>query len=57
MSNMEVARDITLKMIEMRLLQLDDYKVEEEAEIAKTNEFNAQQISNFFNYIYKNIDK
>ena len=57
MTAMEVARDITLKMIETRLLQLDDYTVDDEEDINKTNEANAKYITDFFNYIYNNIGK
>ena len=55
MDAMEVARDITLKMIETRLLHIKDYNVDKEADIIKDNEFNAKQITDFFNYIYNNI--
>lgn len=57
MTAMEVARDITLTMIETRLLQLDDYTVDDEEDITKTNEANAKYITDFFNYIYNNIGK
>ena len=57
MTAMEVARDITLKMIETRFLQLDDYTVDDEEDITKTNEANAKYITDFFNYIYNNIGK
>lgn len=52
MNAAEIARDITLKMIETNLLQLDTYgtKGQEEA-----NEFNAKQVADFFNYIRSNI--
>ena len=55
MDAMEAARDITLKMIETRLLHIKDYNVDDEADIIKDNEFNAKQITDFFNYIYNNI--
>ena len=55
MDAMEVARDITLKMIETRLLHIKDYNANKEADIIKDNEFNAKQITDFFNYIYNNI--
>lgn len=51
----EIARDITLKMIDSRLLQLDDYKYDTDEEISTCNKRNAKEIADFYNYIFDNI--
>ena len=56
MNSMEIARDITLKMLELRLLKVNDYTYsEDEEEMSKWNEINAKQITDFFNYINEHI--
>ena len=55
MSNREIALQLTLKMIDKGLLQFDDSLKTAEDEITEVNEFNANQIANFFNFIFEHI--
>lgn len=55
MSNREIALQLTLKMIDKGLLQFDDSLKTAEDEITEVNEFNANQIANFFNFIKRAV--
>ncbi len=55
MTKIEIVLQLTLKMLDKNLLQVDDISHVKENEIEKTNEFNAKQIADLYNRIYENI--
>lgn len=55
MSNSEIALQLTLKVMDKNLLQIDEATRIKENEINQVNEINAKQIINFYNNIYENI--